>query len=133
MHSIHAIDWDAIHARTCPQRHAVTPADNLQGAGNLPALTILQSVGAEKGSGAVLAGSLVLRTNCASRKQALSGKASNTDRSASCLVGIAACTGVGVLIAGRVFFNFMLRIQIGATQTDSDSTCIARLKIARNM
>lgn len=53
--------------------HAVTRADSLAGAGNVPARTIRHSVGAENGSGAVLFGRLGLRTSCDSRNHALPG------------------------------------------------------------
>lgn len=69
-----------IHARTWPTCQAVTPALNLVGLGNLPALTMRQSVGAEKGRGAKeLAALLLLRTSWDSRSQALSGSASKND------------------------------------------------------
>lgn len=68
-----------IHARTWPTCQAVTRALNLVGWGNLPALTMRHSVGAENGKGATaLQGHLGLRTSCDSRTHALSGSTSNT-------------------------------------------------------
>lgn len=69
-----------IQARTSLTFHAVTRALNLVGLGNLPNFTMRHSVGAENGRGAMaLSGLLGLRTSCASRSQAESGRASNTD------------------------------------------------------
>jgi hypothetical protein len=79
-----------IHSRTAPHFQAVTRADNLQGAGNLPAFTMRHNVGAENGNGATaLSGLFGLRTSCDSRSHALSGSESNTD-----------CVGVVVAAAG---------------------------------
>ena len=52
-----------IHSRTAPTFQAVTLADNLNGAGNVPAATFRHSVGAENGSGAGLVGRLGLWTS----------------------------------------------------------------------
>ena len=68
-----------IHARTVPTFQAVTRSDSLIGLGNVPAFTMRQSVGAEKGRGAGVSGRLGLCTSCDSRMNALSGSASKTD------------------------------------------------------
>jgi hypothetical protein len=73
-----AVCW-LIQVRTSPTFHAVTLKDNRCGFGNVPAFTLRQRVGALKGSGAGAPGLLGLCTNCDSRMNALSGRASNTD------------------------------------------------------
>jgi len=59
----YAAAWTAIHSRTALHLHAVTRADSLTGAGNVPARTMRHKVAAENGNGAVLFGRLGLRTN----------------------------------------------------------------------
>ena len=115
MTALHATDCEFIHARTCPTCQQVTRADNLVGAGNVPALTLRHNVGAENGSGAVLSGVDDLRTSCASRTNALSGSASNTDGlGLPVRVLIAFCAvvvdAVGLrfgVIVGDISFSFM--------------------------
>lgn len=69
----------AIQARTAPTLNAVTRSDSFIGLGNVPAFTLRQSVGAEKGSGAGESGRFGLCTSCDSRMKALSGRASKTE------------------------------------------------------
>lgn len=68
-----------IQARTSLTFQAVTRALNLVGLGKVPAATLRHKVGALNGRGAGCSGRLGLSTNCASRTNALSGSASNTD------------------------------------------------------
>ena len=68
-----------IHARTSLTFQHVKRSDNLMGLGKVPAATLRHKVGALNGSGAGCAGRLGLSTRCASRTNALSGSASNTD------------------------------------------------------
>ncbi len=102
-----------IHSRTCETFQAVTLADNLQGAGNLPAFTMRQSVGAENGNGATaLSGFFGLRTSCDSRSHALSGSASNTDCVAVLVVatGASAVGLVGALLTVVVGLRFSVMV-----------------------
>jgi hypothetical protein len=73
------MDCAVIHARTSLTFQHVTRSDNLMGLGKVPAATLRHRVGALNGNGAGCSGRLGLSTSCASRTNALSGSASNTE------------------------------------------------------
>lgn len=69
-----------IQARTSLTFQQVTRSDSLIGLGKVPAATLRHNVGALNGRGATtLSAFFELRTNCDSRTNALSGRASKTE------------------------------------------------------